>query len=269
MPQCWVGVGGNQGNFPLCYTELQQELSVHPELSELRCSRLYRTAPMGAEAGSPFFNAVIGFQTSHLPEPLLDLLQSLESHFGRKRTIRWGPRTLDLDLLYYGDHILSTPRLTVPHPGRICRRFVLDPLAAVTPDWLDPVFQVTAAELLAHLTATPRRLTLITNRSYLLTRIEDRIHAHWPDVKMVSGPIVKLMSGLILLDDTSPEQAHELSSPLKEILRKSGKPFYGLIGHDSDESFQQAVFDAATAAFEIPSLLPEDRSNFQVDPFYR
>ena len=85
------------------------------------------------------------------PEPLLDLLQSLEQKAGRERKVHWGPRTLDLDLLFYDDRILTAPRLIVPHPDMENRDFVLKPLCDIAPGLVHPVSRRTVIALLRDL----------------------------------------------------------------------------------------------------------------------
>jgi len=97
-------------------------------------SPLYRTAPVGPQDQPDFINAVAALDTALAPLDLLDALQAVEQVAGRERLRHWGERTLDLDLLLYGDAQIRHPRLTVPHPHMTERAFVLVPLAALAPD---------------------------------------------------------------------------------------------------------------------------------------
>ena len=90
------------------------------------------------------------------PYGLLMVLQEIEGQFGRVRIVHWGERTLDLDLLLFADQIIDTPALSVPHPRLRARRFVLEPLAEVAPEAVDPVTKRTIADLLAELDKGPR-----------------------------------------------------------------------------------------------------------------
>ena len=105
-----------------------------PETHLRRMSSLYRTAPVGITEQPEFVNAVAQLETNLAPEALLDALLDIEQRFGRIRAERNGPRTLDLDLLLYGDQFVSLPRLTLPHPRLHLRAFVLYPLAEIAPD---------------------------------------------------------------------------------------------------------------------------------------
>ena len=111
----------------------------------LRLSSLYSSAPMGPQDQPRFINAVAEIRTRLSPESLLDALQAIEQAQGRVRQRQWGPRTLDLDLLVYGDEKIATPRLVVPHPGLPERAFVLYPLAELAPDLQIPGFGTVAA----------------------------------------------------------------------------------------------------------------------------
>lgn len=97
------------------------------------CSRVYRSAAIGPGPQPDYLNAALLLQTALSPLELLDALQAIEAEQGRQRTVRWGPRTLDLDLLLYGDRELNLPRLRIPHPRIPERAFVLRPLADLLP----------------------------------------------------------------------------------------------------------------------------------------
>jgi 2-amino-4-hydroxy-6-hydroxymethyldihydropteridine diphosphokinase len=103
-----------------------------------RISGYYRSAPMGEVEQPDYLNAVAALDTELSPLALLDALQVIENGQGRVREVRWGPRTLDLDLLLYGDEIIDSPRLTVPHYGMKNRSFVLIPLSELAPGLLLP-----------------------------------------------------------------------------------------------------------------------------------
>jgi 2-amino-4-hydroxy-6-hydroxymethyldihydropteridine diphosphokinase len=104
----------------------------------LRSSSLYRTAPVGNPNQPDFFNAAALIQTTLAPRALLDALLAIERIHGRERSVQNAPRTLDLDLLLYGDRLIEEPGLVVPHPRMHERRFVLDPLVEITPYCIIP-----------------------------------------------------------------------------------------------------------------------------------
>ena len=107
-------------------------LAALPATTLVRRSSLYRSAPVGTD-GPEYFNAVAAIATRLTPLELLAALQQIESAAGRTRPSRWAPRTLDLDLLFYGEEQLDLPTLTVPHPRILERAFVLLPLAEIAP----------------------------------------------------------------------------------------------------------------------------------------
>jgi 2-amino-4-hydroxy-6-hydroxymethyldihydropteridine diphosphokinase len=105
-------------------------------------------APGDTRAQPDFLNCVVELRSSLSPEALLEALLGVERAMGRVRAGRWGPRVIDLDLVLYGARVLETPSLTLPHPGVLTRRFVLEPLAALAPDLLHPTTGATVRELL-------------------------------------------------------------------------------------------------------------------------
>ena len=122
-------------------------------LTHLRVSLFHETEPVGGTMPQPMFlnAAAVGESTLTAPA-ILDVLLAIEQGFGRERPYRYAPRTIDLDLILYGDAIIDTPGLTVPHPRFRERRFVLEPLSEIAPDWIDPVTGKTIATILHGLT---------------------------------------------------------------------------------------------------------------------
>lgn len=128
----YVGLGANLGDTVAALSGALQALAELPTTELLRASGLYRTAPIGAQ-GPDYLNAVAALQTSLAPEDLLAHLQRIELASGRERPYHHAPRTLDLDLLLYGEACICSSLLTVPHPRMHQRAFVLAPLAEVAP----------------------------------------------------------------------------------------------------------------------------------------
>jgi len=152
MVSCLLGLGSNLGdrvgNLLLALDELRR----HPEIHVARVSSLIETTPVGGPPGQRnFFNAAAVVETTLAPPDLWALFAEIEKKLGRLRNERWGPRTLDLDLLLYGDAIVETPDLEIPHPRMHERRFVLAPAAEVAAQWRDPRTNQTVDQLLVSL----------------------------------------------------------------------------------------------------------------------
>lgn len=118
-----------------------------PQTRLNRHSRFYRTAPVGKTDQDWFVNAAALVDTTLPPRELLEALLDLENRMGRVRTEKWGPRLIDLDLLFYGDRVLKKDGLILPHPFMQERLFVLTPLGEIAPDWRHPVLGQTCPEL--------------------------------------------------------------------------------------------------------------------------
>ena len=129
----YIGLGSNLEDPVLQLKTALQELDQLPQTRLLQASSLYSSKPVGPQDQPDFVNAVACVETSLAPLELLDQLQGLEQAHRRVRERHWGPRTLDLDLLLYGDQIISHPRLDVPHTQMHLRGFVLLPLSEIAP----------------------------------------------------------------------------------------------------------------------------------------
>lgn len=130
--RAYVGLGANLGHPEQTIMQAVQALRANPRLTVVACSSLWSSAPQDAP-GPEFFNAVIAVQTDLSARQLLDQLQDLERQFGRERPFPNAPRSLDLDLLMFGNQVLNEPDLTLPHPRMHMRAFVLEPLAEINP----------------------------------------------------------------------------------------------------------------------------------------
>jgi 2-amino-4-hydroxy-6-hydroxymethyldihydropteridine diphosphokinase len=125
-----------------------------PVVTVLASSPIYETPPWGVTEQPAFLNMVIKGETHHRPQNLLKHLKLLETKLGRLPSIRYGPRKIDIDLLFYDDILLNTPGLTIPHPRLHERSFVLVPLADLAPGLVHPVFGKTILQLLTKVDST-------------------------------------------------------------------------------------------------------------------
>ena len=146
--RAYVGVGSNLGDRWARLALAARALRATPRVALLKASRVWDSAPVGPPQPR-YLNAVLELETELPPKALLGALREVERAAGRERRARWGARTLDLDLLLFGDLSLEAVGLTVPHPAMASRRFVLAPLAELCPDRVVPGTGATVAELLA------------------------------------------------------------------------------------------------------------------------
>lgn len=144
-----IGLGSNLGDRRAHLEGAIAALAASQGIEVRRVSSFLETEPVGGPPGQEaYLNAAAVLETTLDPVGLLRVLQAIEARSGRVRTVRWGARTLDLDLLLFEDRIIETTELTVPHPRLPERRFVLEPLAEVAPDAIEPRTGRTVSDLL-------------------------------------------------------------------------------------------------------------------------
>ncbi len=147
----YIGLGTNLGDKRKNLDDAVRLLSEARGIDAVRVSSYYETEPVGYVEQEPFLNAAARIETTLSPNELLDVCHEIENQLGRVRTVRWGPRTIDLDILLFGDSIIDMPELEIPHPLMHERAFVLEPLCELDPDVLHPVLKKTTKELLKNL----------------------------------------------------------------------------------------------------------------------
>jgi 2-amino-4-hydroxy-6-hydroxymethyldihydropteridine diphosphokinase len=152
MSVCLISLGSNEGNRQEKLEAAAARLAAHPRIRLIARSSWRETAPVGGPPGqADFLNGAVTLETSLAPHDLLGCLQQIEDQLGRRRTERWGPRPIDLDLLLYDELVLTAPELVLPHPRMAWRRFVLEPADEIAGSMIHPTIGWSIARLLAHL----------------------------------------------------------------------------------------------------------------------
>lgn len=146
--KAFIALGSNMGDKKGYLDEAVEKLKNHPLCQVIKVADYIQTEPYGGVEQDVFLNSALELRTLLYPEELLRLLNQIEAEAGRERTIHWGPRTLDLDILFYDDCIIDTPSLTIPHIDLQNRDFVLLPMAEIAPYFRHPTLGYTMQQLL-------------------------------------------------------------------------------------------------------------------------
>ena len=148
----FLSIGSNGDNAAGQVTRAMEAILAMAEVREIGRGRLYKTEPQGMRDQPWFINTALAVETSMEPAEILKRIKQIESQLGRKPGgERWGPREIDIDIIYYGNRIVDMPGLAIPHPMAAKRRFVLAPLADIDPGLVHPVLKKTVSQLLAEL----------------------------------------------------------------------------------------------------------------------
>ncbi len=148
MAVSFIGFGSNIGDREKYIARALSLLAANNEIKILKLSALYESQPIGIVDQDDFLNGVVSVSTTMSPEGLLNFCMQVEGHLGRKRDVRWGPRTIDLDILLFDDIVMNTDELTIPHRELRNRRFVLQPLAEIAADVIVPDCKKSVRQLL-------------------------------------------------------------------------------------------------------------------------
>ncbi|MBT3346532.1 MAG: 2-amino-4-hydroxy-6-hydroxymethyldihydropteridine diphosphokinase [Gemmatimonadetes bacterium] len=149
----WIGLGSNLDDSRALIEAALEALGAQSSIVLQAVSSAWETSPVGPVAQGAYLNAAAVLQTDQSATDLLDLLLSVEESLGRVRQERWGPRRIDLDLLLFGDELVDSPGLCVPHPYLMCRRFVLAPMIELAPGLKNPASSVRLIDALRALPA--------------------------------------------------------------------------------------------------------------------
>lgn len=245
----WIAIGGNQGDPLSTFAEALRRLPIAGRLDVVQHSSWQATSPIGSQSSSAYLNGAIELRTCLNPLALLDHLQRIERELGRVRSIRWGPRTLDLDLLLFDDEIIDTDRLQVPHPACWYRRFVLDPLAEIAPQVRHPMWGLTITELRSRLLVRPLTVRLADAPPELEQQIRCSLAAAFSrqEVQTVNGDKLSV---------TLPIRLQV--TPGRPLTFRSRKPMELCVSGPREE-LAQAVCDVLTAALGPPVANLHDR----------
>jgi len=183
MPHCFIALGGNLGAVEQTFEKALGRLADAPGCALLATSRFHRTAPVGSNAGPEFLNAAAGLDAELPPLELLELLQSIERDLGRIRETRWGPRTLDLDLLFYGSEVIHSASLVIPHPAVWYRRFVLDPLVEIAAHFIHPERRADIQTLRDRLLVRPLAVALAGGSAQIREPLAARLRPGFPEIQ--------------------------------------------------------------------------------------
>lgn len=147
MEHVCVGLGSNVGDRRKNLFYAYYHITAIKGMLPLKLSRFYETVPVGGPPQPMFLNAVLSIETALSPHELLEHFQHIETIMGRVRTVTWGPRNIDIDILLYGDTIIRDNQLKIPHPLMHTRLFVLEPLAEIEPNIIHPLLKKTIIQL--------------------------------------------------------------------------------------------------------------------------
>ncbi|MEX2288235.1 MAG: 2-amino-4-hydroxy-6-hydroxymethyldihydropteridine diphosphokinase [Planctomycetaceae bacterium] len=187
MTPSYLALGGNVGPVERTFERALEQLDALPGTTVRSVSGVFRFPAVGAGAGGEFHNAAARVDTNLEPLDLLLQLQRIEDRHGRVRDVVWGPRPLDVDLILYGDRILSHPQLRVPHPGCWYRRFVLDPLAEIAADVTHPEKQATVRELRERLLPRPLPVVLLGDQVKFRNELLTTLSSEFADVELTEA----------------------------------------------------------------------------------
>jgi 2-amino-4-hydroxy-6-hydroxymethyldihydropteridine diphosphokinase len=181
MPTCLLGLGSNSGDREAALRAALAEIDALPNARLVRHSTFIPTRPIGTPGQEEFLNGAAIVETTIEPLRLLEHLQRIETRHGRQRGERWAARTLDIDLLLYGDEVIETAALVVPHARMAFRRFVLEPATEIAPKMLHPVIGWPLERLQLHLEAARNELVVLspseTVRRELVTKLIEKCAA--------------------------------------------------------------------------------------------
>ena len=161
----FIGFGSNKGDRKKACSDAITALDVWSGCRVIKISSFYESEPWGYEEQGLFINCAAKIETGADAFTLLAFMQAIEQRLEKKKEFPWGPRTIDLDLLFFNQEIIDTPELKVPHPFLHQRRFVLEPLSEIEPSWMHPVLKQPVEKLLQQVSDTKKIIKLAEART--------------------------------------------------------------------------------------------------------
>jgi len=189
-------MGGNIGDTATLFDQALNRLEDR-RIHVSRMSPILHSTAMGSSAGDDFLNAAAVVETTLEPDELLQQLHQIEADLGRQRSIRWGPRVIDLDLLLYDQKIIDTSSLVIPHPAMWYRRFVLEPLMQIAPEFQHPILDESIRQLRSRLDQRPLRIVVGSTPAIDL------------DLSHVQGIIDKQFGDAVIALHTEPQTSDD------------------------------------------------------------
>src|SRR6476620_99951 len=172
MTNCLLGLGSNLGNRDATLRAALADITALPDVQIVQHSNWYRSQPVGGPSDQgEFLNAAAVIETTIAPLPLLDELGKLELRHGRQPAERWSARTIDIDILLYGNEVAENAIITLPHPRMSFRRFVLEPAAEIAPRMLHPTIGWPVERLLLHLIAAGDQVAIVSPSAEMRSRL--------------------------------------------------------------------------------------------------
>ena len=227
MSECLLALGSNLGERAATLDSAIVMMDSLEGVRVVRHSAWQMTLPVGgAQLEREFLNGAAVVETTKEPEDLLSLLQLIEASHGRERRERWGDRTLDLDLLLYGDRIFESPQLILPHSRMSYRRFVLEPAVEIASDWVHPTIGWTLAELAQHLDNGADCVAIVSPDGAKRRELAERL-VEWVNFVPAAAPRGMRSHELPVADQhCSSPRSHRSSSPTR-FSRRSRR--FGLV----------------------------------------
>ena len=238
------------GNFARSEDDFQQAIADLANTNTVCRSfaNVIRSAPMGASSGSEFVNSAGVFETTLAPQELLATIHAIEANLGRRRSIHWGPRPIDIDVLFYDQQIIDTAEIAIPHPCLWYRSFVLKPLQEICPKWIHPIFAEDVQTLANRASEQPLKIKIHDQQSSLPTlQIAQEI---WSTKLRAQGPdstdnSTEIFAKIVI---ELPQQNSLSEKPRTQPRHESRRIIRCLLNDANDEnSYRQFLTDLEAA----------------------